>query len=249
MWFLILAIIYIFVFQTVNMKKLLVILLFFLQFHAYSQFWQSISYGLAFSYDRCYRSIDSDNDEYVSFRDSLENYGSGYHAGLRLMRPINKHFSIESGFFFQNHTFGTEKVHYADSVYSIDYNIFFTDASWHYSNKFLSIPVGLRYYLNGDRISVFIGAGIVPSILTTQIEKLKYFDDGTCILKNSYYPKVKSRFDLSGYASLGTSLFINYNTRIDLIADYEHSIIPVLRNGIKEYLFSFGFTFCISQTL
>ncbi|MFH0865888.1 MAG: outer membrane beta-barrel protein [Bacteroidota bacterium] len=232
------------------MKKILIPILFLIQLQAYSQFWRTLSYGLSFSYDRCYRNIISDNYDYKAYLDSLEKFGSGYNAGLHLMKPINKHLSLETGAFFYNHTYGTDKIHYPDSVYSLDYNIFFTDASWHHTYKSINIPIGLRYYFNGGRVSVFTGTGFIPAILTTHIEKSNYYNGDELVLKQSYYKELSRRFDIGWYINIGTSIFPSYNSRIDLIMRYKRSLLPVMRNNYTdEFLESFGFSIGISQTI
>lgn len=221
------------------------ILLLLLNLTAYSQFWRSISYGMIFSYDHCYPIFDTDVETYASLKYS----GNGFHAGLHLLRPLNKHLSIESGFIFQNNTYGTEIIHYSVSPVYVS-NTLVTDYSYENTFKFLNIPIGIRYYFNGDRISVFTGCGLSPTILTTQIEKYNYYNNDKMVLRHSYYLDDTEKFSLSGQVNAGVSIFLSYYTRIDLVAGYKRSFMPVIRNNIfKEYLHSFGFAFSLSQTI
>jgi hypothetical protein len=225
------------------MKKIIFILLLFPSL-SYSQFWQSISYGLTFSYDHCRPIEVSDAQSFVYLKQS----GNGFHTGLLLTKPINKHLNIESGFIFQNNTYGTEKYYFSSPVYVSG---IITDAHFNENTyKFLNIPLGIRYYFNGDRICAFIGGGLSPAILTSHIIKDNYFYNDKLTYRESYYTDDAQKFNLRGQASAGVSVFLTYYTRIDLAAGYNRSVLPVISNEtFKEYLQSFGFTFTLSQTL
>jgi hypothetical protein len=226
------------------MKKIIFVLL-LLPSLSYSQFWRSISYGLTYSYDICYPIFDSDVHPY----DTLNYYGNGFSTGLHLLKPLNQHVSIESGFIFQNHSYGSAKYHYPTTPFYVT-NTLVTDYSYENTYKFLSIPLGIRYYFNGDRISVFTGCGLIPALLTTHIEKHNYYNDDKMVLRSFAYLDDAERFNISGQVNAGLSIFLSYYTRVDLVAGYKRSFMPVLKNTIyEEYMHSFGFTFCISQIL
>lgn len=227
------------------MKKIFIITLLLLNLSAYSQFWRSISYGLTYSYDICYPIFDTDVQPY----DTIHYYGNGFHSGLLFIKPISRHISFETGFIFQNHTYSSAKYHYTTSPFYVS-NTIVTDYSYENTYKFLSIPLGIRYYLNGDKISVFTGCGLSPALLTAHIEKFNYYDKDKLVLRHSYYLDDAEVFSLSGHVNAGISIFLSYYTRIDIAAGYKRSFTPVIRNTIyNEYLHSLDFTFCISQTI
>lgn len=227
------------------MRKIIILLLLMMNLSSYSQFWRSISYGLTYSYNICYPIYDTDVQPYAT----INYYGNGFHAGLVFIKPLSRHISFESGFIFQNHTYGSAKYNYTPSPVYVS-NTLVTDYTYENTYKFLTIPLGIRYYFNGDKISVFTGCGISPAILTTHIEKHNYFNDDKMVLRSFYYLDDAEKFNISGHVNAGISIFLTYYTRVDLVAGYKRSFMPVLKNNIyNEYLHSLGFTFCISQTI
>lgn len=227
------------------MKKVLLIIFISLQLQAHSQFWRRFLYGVTYSHDVCFPIYNSDVHPY----DTLDYYGNGFHTGLQLLRPLNRHLSIETGFYFQNASYSSSKYHYVNSPIYVS-NTLVTDYSSESTFKFLNIPLGIRYYFNGDRLSLFAGCKVVPALLTAHMEKYNYYDDDDLVLRHSFYLKDAKKFNLSGQLGAGISFFLSYYMHIDIMAGYSHSLMPVIKTDLyKEYLHSFDFTFTISQSL
>lgn len=227
------------------MKKLLVLVFLLSQFNANCQFWRGLSIGPASSTESCYRILKTDNAAFLEDKNASEKPGSGFQAGLMLMKPVSQHISLESGFYFRNHTYGTEKETYTSSMLDVN------QLSKQRTFKFLSLPVGMRYYFNGDRISFFMGGTLTPSLLTAIIDKDNYYKDDRLSVKAYWYEDIQDNFNLSAQAFLGTSIFFSYysSARLDIAFIYNHSVTSIKTKDTIEYPTSLGFKIGIASAL
>jgi len=187
----------------------------------------------------------------VDFLDSIEKPGNGFHAGLNVMKPLNKHFCIESGFLFSNESYGSEKTYIQIDPGYTD-NIQCNATRFTRTTKYINIPVGLRFYLNGNRISIYIAGGIAPSLITSRINKSIYYNDEKIVLERRYFTNSEiNKFNIAAYGSIGASLFIFNYTRIDIAPYYQRLLLPFQFDGgsNKENIYKFGINIGLSVNL
>lgn len=126
-----------------------------------------LSIGISYSSDYCYKSLkttDSQFNNTIHLRDSIETGRFGYTLGIPIVYKINQKWSLQSGIF------------YADK--GEKYSTTFTDTSRnptlpnkvsyvnHYT--FLNLPFKADYFLMNSKFSVYITLGISANISLNQ---------------------------------------------------------------------------------
>lgn len=236
------------------MRKILLIISLSIPLSSYCQLWRTLSYGIVAGPDNCYRMLTSVNKSMqwaVDFLDSVEKPGNGFHAGLNVMKPLNKHFCIESGFLFNNESYG-DKIIYGQIDPGYTDNIQCDASRFIRTTKYISIPVGLRFYLNGNRISLYIAGGMAPSLITSIINKSIYYYNEKTVLERRYFTNSEiNKFNIAAYGSIGTSLSILKYTRIDIAPYYQRMLLPFqfADGSHKENIYKFGLNIGLSVNL
>lgn len=232
------------------MKKILILVFLLLSISVQSQFWNNVSFGIAASTDHCYRKLETDFTSFHDYLDSIEVQRNGFHLGLQLMKPLNKHWCFETGILYQCHSYGTEKMKFTDPA-----NPFlqgsFTDYNYCTTYKLINLPLNWRYYFNGTRLNFFAGTGISLAFLCSRMTTWYGYADDQLTAKNCFYTSegnyfLNTNFNLFG----GMNIFLTEQTSIELTAVAHHSALPVRYSyGIKEYLTSYGLKIAINTGL
>jgi hypothetical protein len=237
-------------------KKIILFICIVLPLSSYCQLWKTLSYGIVAGPDNCYRVLHSPSGNYtqscINFLDSVQKPGNGFHAGFNLMKPLNKKICIEAGLLFQKENYGIAKDQFVVDPEFTD-NVQCDARRFVNTTNYLSLPIGIRFYLNGNKISVYFAGGLAPSYIFTRIDKVYYYNNDKIILKHfSYYTSEINRFNIAGYGGVGASFFIINNTRIDFAPYYQRMLFPLQFNDqsfAQENIYKFGINIGLSINL
>jgi len=235
-------------------KKFILIICLATPLSSYSQFWRTLSFGIVSGPDKCFRALTAASENLqgnVDFLDSIQKPGCGYHMGASVLKPLNKHFCIETGFLYQKENYIIDKGPIIINPEFFSY-MKCDSRKFEYNTNYLILPLGLRYYLNGNRVSIYFAGGIAPSYMLTRINKVFYYDGNKIVLKQfDYQISEINRFNIAGYCGVGASLFIGNYTRIDIAPNYQRMLLPLQfpNTSIKERIYKFGINFGLSANL
>lgn len=116
-----------------------------------------LSIGVTGSVDYCYRiGYTDDTSGFGSFLDSEIPY-YGFTTGIALSYKINEHFSVEALPRYSMNRYRWKDILFTD----VNGNII-GDGFVSFSNKFISVPIGVQYHHSSSRLGFVGGAYVVP---------------------------------------------------------------------------------------
>lgn len=165
--------------------------------------------GLAGSFDYCHRLIYADDTTgigqvFTYFRDN-EIPALGFSSGIIASYRLNEHLSIEASPRYSLNKYKTKQLIFTDqNGTQIGYG-YIT-----YSNRFISIPIGIQYHSSVNKIGLIGGASLVPEYALGIWSKGNYNLPNTFDVYDSpqkeILPELRS-FMLSGMINAG----VEYN--------------------------------------
>lgn len=117
------------------------------------------SIGVTGSVDYCHRFIyitDTSGWGFNYFRENEIPY-YGFTSGIALSYKINKHFSIEALPRYSLNRYRTK-----DLIFTDVSGVQIGDGYITYSNKFISVPIGVQYHHSVSKLGFVCGAYVVP---------------------------------------------------------------------------------------
>lgn len=163
------------------------------------------SLGLAGSFDYCHRLIYADDTTgigqvFTYFRDN-EIPALGFSSGIVASYRLNEHLSIEASPRYSLNKYKTKELIFTDQN-----GTQIGDGYIIYSNKFISIPIGIQYHTSVNKIGFVGGASLVPEYALGIWSKGNYnlpntFDVNDSPTKENL-PELRS-FMLSGMVNAG----------------------------------------------
>lgn len=116
-----------------------------------------INIGVTGSVEYCYRiGYTNDTSGFGSFLDSEIPY-YGFTTGIALSYKINEHFSVEALPRYSMNRYRWKDILFTD----VNGNII-GDGFISFSNKFISVPIGVQYHHSASKLGFVCGAYIVP---------------------------------------------------------------------------------------
>ena len=203
--------------------------------------YKKIMLGLSFSPDYCSRVLKSkpSYNSFVEERNDTEIPKFGFTTGLNLLMRLDRKLDLESGIFYSNKGYKTQK----QNLFWLDNN---KDVPVNYqviyTYQYFDIPLKLNYYFITSRIRFFLTSGISLNIFNRQQIKLKLEE------ANGNRSSSLSQNDL-GFSSVnlelltGVGMFYTLSDRMHLKVQpiYRTSLTSLTSSTmINEKLYSIG---------
>ena len=202
---------------------------------------RKIAWGISFSPDYCYRTLDYQNSaQWIEKKRNKEEVARiGFTFGINLSRKIANAFSMDAGLLFSEKGEKTkwEKLNWNRSEAS-----FPAESRVIYRYQYFDVPLKLNYYLSKGKFRFFVSAGVSTNFFIRQTTVLQVREaDGDKTANKSYEPGIYSRVNFAGLLSAGMSVDLAKRVSLRLEPIFRRSLSPVLVNvSNKEYLYSLG---------
>jgi len=202
---------------------------------------RKFSWGLSFSPDNCYRSLNYRNSvQWLEAERNREEISKlGFTCGIRLSRRISEGISLDAGLLFSDKGEKTRWQHLnwvgGDVSRPLQSRV-----SFHY--QYFDVPVKLNYYFKKNKLRFFVSAGISSNLFIRQrtVIYLKYENGDRTKTKNNE-PAIYSRINFSLLVGAGLSIDLSKRLSLRIEPVFRRSLSPVIMNvPDKEYLYSVG---------
>lgn len=208
--------------------------------------------GVNYSVDRTYRALKNTTDLAVfegikSSRDSRELPSLNYSFGLNLNYTLTKNFNLEVGIHYARlgyHTKGSDLL-FSDlndprRGFNVDVENLPVTEKLIINHNYLMIPLGLRLYVLGSNVRLFLNTGISLNIFMSlnAIYEWELTDGSTekVVESGGNNNKINLSFIFGG----GIDYTVNEKWSVLLNPNYKRSISSIVDEKVNEYLLSMG---------
>lgn len=197
------------------------------------------SLGIMVSPDYCYRILRSDNDNFKTFRQGIDEVGLGLTGGILIRREAGHRWQFESGVVFTRHRISSKS-----SIYGPDL-VLIGKMSLNYDYQFVQIPVRVNHIIiPGERFRAIATSGLGLSITHKAIKK------GEVIMADGSKSQVsevfdKANFPLCLYGMVGCGVEYKTNERLNFgaLILYRQHLTRVYAGtdiDVRDYPYSIG---------
>lgn len=203
---------------------------------------RKISYGVTFSPDYCYRTLNSEASKQwvIDLRDSTEIAKFGFTTGISLIIKPWDRISLETGLHFSDKGEKTIILE-LNPIDPNDPALPTNQIKLNYHFYYLDIPIKANYIVLKGKANLFVSAGFSVNIHLSNQTIVHFVGSEE---KQTWSNNVDlSRVNMAILIGGGIDYSINDKLNLRLEPIYRRSIIPINDASVKQYQYSIGANF------